>query len=227
MHVTILALGSRGDVLPYAALGRGLRRAGHAVRLITFEGFRSLAEDRGLAFHSVPGDAAALLATGAGLDLAESGANVFGAYRAAMASFGRLAETYTAALSDPTLAETDVMVNQLPAGLFGADLAEKYGVRHLQAAVIPLTMTRAFPLPGFPAWPARLPGYNRLTHRLMERLMWRGFRVAIDRWRVSTLRLPPTREDAGAALRRQRVPVLNGFSRHVVPRPEEAARLSA
>jgi hypothetical protein len=32
MHITILALGSRGDVQPYAVLGSGLKSAGHQVR---------------------------------------------------------------------------------------------------------------------------------------------------------------------------------------------------
>jgi sterol 3beta-glucosyltransferase len=33
MRFTILAHGSRGDIQPYIALGLGLQRAGHAVRL--------------------------------------------------------------------------------------------------------------------------------------------------------------------------------------------------
>lgn len=32
MHITILALGSRGDVQPYALLGTGLKAAFHHVR---------------------------------------------------------------------------------------------------------------------------------------------------------------------------------------------------
>jgi len=35
MHITILAIGSRGDVQPYAALGMGLQAAGHQVRIAT------------------------------------------------------------------------------------------------------------------------------------------------------------------------------------------------
>ena len=42
MNITILALGSRGDVLPYVVLGGGLKSAGHQVRMITFESFSSL-----------------------------------------------------------------------------------------------------------------------------------------------------------------------------------------
>ena len=37
MHITILALGSRGDVMPYVTLGKGLKAVGHQVRFVTFE----------------------------------------------------------------------------------------------------------------------------------------------------------------------------------------------
>ena len=38
-HLTILALGSQGDVFPYVVLGQGLQAAGFAVRVISFENF--------------------------------------------------------------------------------------------------------------------------------------------------------------------------------------------
>ena len=42
-RIALVALGSRGDVLPCATLGRALQGAGHEVRFATFEGFRELA----------------------------------------------------------------------------------------------------------------------------------------------------------------------------------------
>ncbi|HEX2907098.1 MAG TPA: glycosyltransferase [Phototrophicaceae bacterium] len=50
MRITILALGSRGDVQPYVALGVGLQRAGHAVRVVTFENFAPLVQGRAWIF---------------------------------------------------------------------------------------------------------------------------------------------------------------------------------
>ena len=128
MHITILALGSRGDVQPYAALGTGLKQASHQVRLITFENFAHFAKDNGLEFHPIRGDAQALVANG-GTDML-----------AIMRSFGSLAEGYARDLSAPHLGETDLILNQLPAGLYGFDLAEKYGIKMVQAAVIPLAV---------------------------------------------------------------------------------------
>jgi UDP:flavonoid glycosyltransferase YjiC (YdhE family) len=50
VRITIIALGSRGDVQPYVALGLGLAGAGHEVRLASFRLFESFVRERGLDF---------------------------------------------------------------------------------------------------------------------------------------------------------------------------------
>jgi UDP:flavonoid glycosyltransferase YjiC (YdhE family) len=177
MHITILALGSRGDVQPYAVLGSGLKYAGHQVRFITFESFASLVAELGLDFHPIPGDAQALVVDG--------GANTIGLVR----SFTNLAKGYAQSLSDPHLGETDLIINQLPGGLYGFDLTEKYNLPMMLASVIPLARTSTMPLMGFPNLP--LSAYNRLTYSVGEKVLWQMFRSVINEWRTKTLKLPP------------------------------------
>lgn len=206
MHITILALGSRGDVQPYAVLGSGLKSSGHRVRFITFESFAPLVAEQGLDLHPIAGDAQTLVATG--------GANMLGLVR----SFTNLAKGYAQYLSDPLLGETDLIINQLPGGLFGFDLTEKYNLPMLLASVIPLARTSAMPLMGFPKLP--LPGYNRLTYSLGEQVVWQMFRPVINPWRIKTLHLPPLPLTGYFnQIGTQKDPILNGFSRHVVSRP--------
>jgi sterol 3beta-glucosyltransferase len=50
VKVTILTIGSRGDVQPFVALGLGLRDAGHEVTLVTGKGFEAFVSERGLRF---------------------------------------------------------------------------------------------------------------------------------------------------------------------------------
>jgi UDP:flavonoid glycosyltransferase YjiC (YdhE family) len=208
MHITILALGSRGDVQPYAALGNGFKAAGHQVRFITFEDFAPLITENELDFHPIQGNAKELVAN-AGADLP-----------ALVRSFGSLAEGYARDLSAPHLGETDLIINQLPAGLFGYDLAEKYDVPMAQAAVIPLARTRGFPLMGFPRLP--LPGYNKATYYLGEQIAWQMFRTVINRWRKKTLNLPPLPLlGYFGQLGTRRFPIVNGFSQYVVERPAD------
>lgn len=208
MHVTILALGSRGDVQPYAVLGCGLKSAGHQVRFVTFGSFASLIAGQGLDFHPIPGDAQALVAGG--------GATMLGLVR----SFTGLAKGYARSLSDPYLGETDLIVNQLPGGLYGFDLAEKYKLPMMLASVIPFARTNTMPLMGFPNLP--LPGYNRITYSLGDKVLWQMFRSVINDWRTQTLNLPPLPfRGYFDQLGTQKIPILNGFSSHVVPRPAD------
>jgi UDP:flavonoid glycosyltransferase YjiC (YdhE family) len=206
MHITILALGSRGDVQPYAVLGKGLRAAGHQIRFITFESFEPLVKENGLDFHPIRGDAQSLVA--------EAGANMLALLR----KFNGLAASYTNDLPVAQLKDTDVIINQLPLALYGYDLAEKFNVPLIMAAVMPLTPTRAFPMMGFPQ--LRLPGYNRFSYRAATNLIWLLYRPIINRWRTETLQLPLLKrhgyfDQLGTA----RIPVINGFSPIVVPRP--------
>jgi sterol 3beta-glucosyltransferase len=208
MHITILALGSRGDVQPYAVLGCGLKSAGHQVRFVTFESFASLVAELGLDFHPIPGDARALVADG--------GANMLGLVR----SFTSLAKGYARSLSDIRLGETDLIINQLPGGLYGFDLAEKYNLPMMLASVIPLAPTETMPLMGFPALP--LSGCNRMTYSMGEKVLWQMFRSVINEWRTQTLKLPPLPlKGYFDQLGTQKFPILNGFSEHVVPRPAD------
>jgi len=50
MRITIIAPGSRGDVQPYLALGKGLTQAGYAVRLVTHQNFADFVKSHGVEF---------------------------------------------------------------------------------------------------------------------------------------------------------------------------------
>ena len=222
-HLTILALGSRGDVLPCVVLGQGLQAAGFDVRVISFANFASLVARYELDFEPVPGDAEALLTGRGGVTLAESGRSVWRMWRSVKALFWELTEGIADVLSQRHIWQTDAIINQLPGGLYGADLAEKLGVPLITAAVIPMIRTRSFPMVAFPTWPAFLPGYNALTYRLAEQIVWSGFRRAVNRWRRDVLRLAE-RPFLGNFGQLSRCPTLLGFSETVVPRPPDWGR---
>jgi len=50
----------------------------------------------------------------------------------------------------PTLAKAALIINQLPLGAYGLDIAEKFGNPMWLAAKIPLVPTSAFPMMGWP-----------------------------------------------------------------------------
>lgn len=60
-RVAIAAIGTVGDVLPFVALGEGLRKAGYQVVLGTSGDFEGLVSDHGLEFHDLGSDVQAFL----------------------------------------------------------------------------------------------------------------------------------------------------------------------
>lgn len=221
MVITILAMGSLGDILPCVYLGKGLTDAGHQVRMVTFENFRQQVEGQGLELIPVTGDFQAMFSGKSGLDLGESGANVLRSLRAILEIFNRPVDDLLQKMVSRPALESDVIINQLPISLFGYDLAEKLGIPHIAAAVIPLVRTANFPLALFPQVSLG-QGYNWLSYRLAEQLAWQPFRRKVNRWRRNELGLTP-RPLKGYfdQMGTKQNPVLGGFSQHVVPRPAE------
>ncbi|GAB1200441.1 hypothetical protein APSETT444_009814 [Aspergillus pseudonomiae] len=61
LNVVIHVVGSRGDVQPFIALGRAMKRHGHRVRLATHLVFRDFVKRNGLEFFNIGGDPAELM----------------------------------------------------------------------------------------------------------------------------------------------------------------------
>ena len=221
MRIAIIALGSRGDVQPYVALGEGLNAADHAVRLITHENFAPLAAAHGLECHTVRGDVQAvaeseemraLLAKGNFLAITRRTA------QEAKRAMQQWAEDGLAACRG-----VELIVAGIDGLFIGLALAEKLDVPFMQAYLVPFTPTGAFPGVLLPVAMPRLGGgFNRLSHRLVRQVMWQGSRAADNLARRQVLDLPtaPLFGPFGSA-RLRRLPVLYGFSPAVVPAPAD------
>ncbi|KAL8765033.1 MAG: hypothetical protein Q9209_007759 [Squamulea sp. 1 TL-2023] len=63
LNIVIHVVGSRGDVQPFVALGKVLKKEyGHRIRLATHPTFRTFVEENGLEFFTIGGDPAELMA---------------------------------------------------------------------------------------------------------------------------------------------------------------------
>jgi sterol 3beta-glucosyltransferase len=61
MHFVCLTIGSRGDVQPYIALGRGLQKEGHRVTIVTHEEYKEWVTGFGIDHRTAGGDPGALM----------------------------------------------------------------------------------------------------------------------------------------------------------------------
>ncbi|MBX8464351.1 glycosyltransferase [Deinococcus sp. RIT780] len=218
MRVTLIALGSRGDVQPYVALGLGLRRAGHAVRLASHEAFRALVTGAGLEFAPMRGDVQEVV-NSPEMRAALAGGNMLAINRVSARATQQGALLWA---EDGLVAARDA--DLLVAGIGGLNVAqalsEKLRVPLVEAHVVPFHPTRAFPGAIFPPATARLGGWaNRLSHVLTRQVMWQMFRSADSRARREVLGLSPAPLPGPRPLRP--LPTLHGISPAVLPRPAD------
>jgi hypothetical protein len=63
LKITIFAAGSRGDIQPCVALGKGLQQTGYQVRLAVPENFAGFIREHGLGFYPLRGDVQQIMAS--------------------------------------------------------------------------------------------------------------------------------------------------------------------
>ena len=216
MHITILTIGSRGDVQPFIALGKGLQQAGHQVKLATYTNFESLISDYGLDFSPIEGDFKAHLLGESGQKMLDAGGNPF----TFVYHYGQILEpTIERALVDSWNAcqGTDAIIAHGTA-FWGYDIAQKLEVPFYLAGLQPFYPNRDFPHPMIPPTLDLGGLFNQLTYLLMSQLFWKIFRKSINQWRVNTLNLPPWKQNPFWDKGWQQVPILYGYSPTVIPK---------
>lgn len=217
MRIAIIAPGSRGDVEPYVALGEGLTRAGHLVRLVTHQDLATLVSAHDVEFWPVEGRVQDITQSTNMRQLLEGGDFV-----AILSQMAKEAERGAICLAQVGLAACEGMDLVLAGvgGLFvGLALAEKFGLPLVQAFYIPFTPTQAYPsfiLPKSPSW---LGGVlNRMSYHIARQMMWQAFRSAdrLARWRALDVPAAPFWGPYHTDCVRN-CPILYGFSPSVIP----------
>ncbi len=216
MKITIITMGSRGDVQPFVALGMGLVQVGHEVMICTSDRFESLIRERGLHYGYMNDHLLKITETDEGRAAIESGGNPLRLLEQVKPIIRRmLDEAWVAAQG------TEAIIYH-PKALSGYHIAEKLGIPLFMSLPLPLyTPTRAFPNPLFPN--LHLGGwFNQLTYKILP-LLTAPYRGVVNQWREEVLKLPPRSWRVSEQVKEngQTVPVLYSYSAHVVPRPED------
>jgi len=220
MRIAIIAPGSRGDVQPYLALGKGLKEAGHDVRLLTHENFASLVKTHQLEFWPLRGNVQEVAESQEMRELLEKGN--FLAIAKFQANAAKHAALEWAEDGMAACAEMDILLAGIGGLYIGISLAEKLKIPLIQAHSIPFTPTKSFPGALFPQTALKPASVNYLSHHITRQIMWQGFRVADKVVRQAVLGLPsapffgPYRSGALESM-----PVLYGFSPSVIPQPAD------
>lgn len=220
MRIALIALGSRGDIQPYIALGKGLLAADHSVRLVTHENYECLVNSHGLEFWPVRGNVQEFAESPEMRALLEKGNFITIMNYAAKTAREIIINWAKDAL--PACQGMDGIVAGL-GGLFtGLALAEKLDIPLLQAYYVPFTPTREFAGALLSPGVSRLGGTaNRLSHHLTRQMMWQQGRRADTAARQQILRLPAAPFFGPFNAAAMKDTILYGFSPAVIAKPAD------
>ncbi|PKI82464.1 sterol 3beta-glucosyltransferase [Malassezia vespertilionis] len=212
LHITMLTIGSRGDVQPYVVLAKRLQALGHRVRIATHPEFREFVEEHGVdEFREMGGDPSKLMSM-----VIENGTFSLNFIRAGIAHFrpwfdGLLQSSWEACQG------TDLIIES-PSVMAGPHIADALAVPLYHAFTMPWTQTRAYPQ-AFAVPKSHSGGqYNAMTYTLFEQVLWSATSSQINRWRQKTLKIRPTTVEDLAL---KEVPIMYNFSQYVVPKPKD------
>ena len=204
MKIAILTLGTRGDVQPYAVLGKALMQRGHEVTLSTAKNFEDFIGSYGIPFVPVNADFQQLLTSDEGKEIRKNPFRakkllarfVYPMMQDAFVKFYNLAKE-----SDKVLFHVKTLAD---------NFADQFPDKMIKADVVPAAEpTSYFPNPVFAALP--LPSFvNRLTFKLTE--------LGLRMWKKPVVDF---RRQMGLSDRfvKPSLPSIYGISEHFLPKP--------
>ncbi|EYF08198.1 glycosyltransferase [Chondromyces apiculatus] len=217
MNICLIGIGTRGDLQPLIALGKGLAARGHRVRVLAGAGFLRWIEGHGL--EAVPAELnmETLMRSELGRTWADTGANPLVGVKMMRRLFAQQDEILAADLLRAADG-AEVILSSITTVVHTASIAEASGALHVCLPLQPSPLaTRHGPSALLAAAPHRDSALNLLLGKLLEETLWRISGAFANRLREERLGLPPlTRGEAMAMLRRTKM--VHGCSAHVAPR---------
>jgi len=225
MKVFILTTGSRGDVQPYVALGKGLKKAGHTVTVCTCSSFELFILNQGLNYGYMNNDFIELIDSASGREAMESGGDTFGLIKTMITLLKKAKSITRDMLHDSWNAARAVQPDLIifhPKGLGGANIAEKLGIPAILAIPVPLLVpTAEFVAVGIPD--LKLGGwFNKLSYAIVHK-GYRSYDSVINEFRQNELGLEKLPKSTSPIQMANGSPltILHGHSRYVWPRPDD------
>lgn len=218
MLITILTTGTRGDTQPYIALGMELKKAGHNVRIAAFENYETFVKSFGLEFYPIKGDVSRISSSDSVKDAmkADNPLKFF-------LSFNKLKSFVFDIQKDffNACIGSDAIVYH-PGAAIGYFIAQHFNIPSILATPFPMTPTRDYPSLIFYDTVRLGRGFNFVTHKIFEKIMWFASSSAIKQfWKKEFGKAP---EDFTCPYGKQNtrfLPTVISCSKYVFPRPND------
>lgn len=217
MRILVITIGTRGDVQPYLALAKGLQSAGHELWLATDATFESFVTQNGVGFRPLKADPRQAMQE----DVRQVGANPVKFVRWLNRQFRPLAHDF--------FRDVKAAAQGMDAMLFATlafpayHVAEGLGIPALATYLQPATPTRYFAGPAGqpPSWMPFKKLANRWVTELSILSVFSMTKGVIDECRQEMLGLSKLPWGYYLRLNSAAVPIVYGYSQHVVPKPPD------
>jgi sterol 3beta-glucosyltransferase len=223
MRITIITTGSTGDIHPFIALGKNLKKAGFDVRLAGPENVRMLSRASQLEFSAIDIDTQTRLRRETQKTKFESGNTLSFTIRRLRARREIALQVNRAAWLSSQ--KSDLIIYRIGGYIFGDSIAEKLGVPCIKVGLVPYTPTRQFP--SIYLSPMNHLGSvgNWMSHSIAAWVIWQNMHQVVNDFRVGTLRLAPYSWKRAGRNRLLNIPapgdpaILYAFSPILLPKP--------
>ncbi len=212
MRITMICIGSTGDVRPYIVLGRELKRRGHDVKIAAFDTFEAAVLKEGMRFHPISGDVRDFMA-----NIMNKGANGV--------AFLRQVRNSLVDIIDPFLEDLEAACDDaeaLIATFFGQifqSLAEVRHIPYIQTHYYPMDRNKTTPIAAAPGQRVG-KAWNNMTYPVGYLLISILEKYYLSDWRKARGMAPrKLKSKPNYELNGHTVPVVYAMSPLLMPRP--------
>lgn len=216
MRVLLIGYGSRGDVQPLLALGRGLQQASYDVSIAAGSNFRDWITEEGFRYEQFRTNMQDMMNSDSGKEWIEASS---ASPLKESQNMKRLMNEYAPAMGEDLLqmAEgVDVMVSGLPTFMLTYGIAKKLDKKHLTIMLAPLNPTANAYATMVPSFPGRTIFTNRLSGYIGQYFTYWIFQEASNAFLLQNGMSQMSYRDYIRAYNSE-VPVIYGVSPLVMP----------
>ncbi|MES0491555.1 MAG: glycosyltransferase [Leptospirales bacterium] len=217
MKVTILTVGTRGDVQPCLAFGQALQTQGHEVNMAAPLDYEKMVDESGLRFFPIRQQLRDIYRQKTGSQCLTERINplhfLFGRNKKVRPILDCIVSDLVSACTGSDIILYTILA--MPASFIANDL----GLPSMALCFQPLSRTQTFPSIFFHPQ-VNIRFLNIASHFLAEKAIRLVFQGSITRWRKKS-RIPKTTRQHIHKYSHREYPVLNAFSAHIVPKPSD------
>ncbi len=212
MRLTMISIGSTGDVRPYIILGQELVRRGHQVRIAAFSPFEKMITEAGLEFHPLAGDVVKIMA-----NIMKPGTNGLTYLQRVQEAIkdvaGPLLQNMQSACADAQAIITTFFGSSM------YSIAEKNNVPCIQTQYYPMDYNDAVPISSAPGLKVG-KAWNKMSYKVGYLLINSLEHKYLTGWRKEQgMRVRKVRPKPDYTVNGHQIPVLYAVSPLLMPRP--------